>query len=276
MEVAIITKLLSDPFVLLSSLIILLLIVLAMAAPFVAPYDPLETNIPDRLTGPSKTYFFGTDHLGRDILSRVIWGSRISLIIGFVGVFIGLLFGTIIGVVGGFFGGRIDSLVVWFTDTLLSFPMILMAILVIAFFGSGLFNIMVAIGISLTPRFIRVARATTLSEREKDYVIAARSQGATIVRILFLYIIPNILPSLMVMATIYISSAILIEASLSYLGLGIRPPNPTWGSIVNNGRTVLRDAPWVSLFPGGAIMITVIAFNLIGDSLRDFFDPRLK
>lgn len=269
-------KLFRDPTVLVGSLVIAAMVFLAIFAPWVAPYDPVKPDMKARLKAPSAAHPLGTDQLGRDILSRVIWGARVSILVGLVAVGIGFVSGTILGLISGYYGGVVDIVIMRFADTLLSFPLVLMAILLIAFFGSSLLNIMVAVGISMAPKFARVARASTLAAREKEYVESARALGASDLIICLRHILPNILSSLMIVATLYVAAAILIESNLSYLGLGVKPPTPTWGSIINDGRKVLREAPWISLFSGAAIMLTVLAFNMVGDALRDHFDPRLK
>ena len=256
--------------------VIVLLIGAALAAPWVAPYDPNQTDMADTLARPSLSHPFGTDQLGRDLLSRIIWGARVSLKVGIVAVGLAFGLGTFLGMFGAFVGRWTDEVSMRVVDILLSFPMILLAICLIAFFGSSLANVMIAVGISLSPRFARIARGLTLSVKEFDYIEAARAMGAGPLRICLRHVLPNIFAPLLVMATLYVSTAILIESSLSYLGLGVQPPDPTWGSIINEGREVLRLAPWISTFAGAVIMITVLAFNLLGDALRDFLDPRLR
>jgi peptide/nickel transport system permease protein len=218
----------------------------------------------------------GTDQLGRDILSRIIWGSRVSLQVGIIAVGIAFFLGTIIGMFGAYWGRWSDEVSMRVVDIMLSFPMILLAICLIAFLGSTLQNVMIAVGISLSPRFARIARGLTLSVKEQAYIEAARAMGAGSTKICFSHVLPNILAPLLVTATLYVSTAILIESSLSYLGLGVQPPDPTWGSIINEGREVLRLAPWISTFAGAVIMVTILSFNILGDILRDYLDPRLR
>ena len=228
------------------------------------------------LSLPTTRHLLGTDQLGRDILSRIIWGARISLQVGIIAVGIAFALGTTIGMFGAFWGKWSDEVSMRVVDIMLSFPMILLAICLIAFFGSSLANIMLAVGISLSPRFARIARGLTLAVKEQVYIESARALGAGSLRICFRHVLPNIFSPLLVTATLYISTAILIESSLSYLGLGVQPPDPTWGSIINEGREVLRIAPWISTFAGLVIMITILSFNILGDTLRDFLDPRLR
>jgi peptide/nickel transport system permease protein len=256
--------------------ILIFLITVAVAAPWVAPYDPNQTDMAATLALPSLTHPMGTDQLGRDILSRIIWGARISLQVGVIAVGIAFVLGATIGMFGAYWGKWSDEVSMRLVDILLSFPMILLAICLIAFLGSSLANIMIAVGISLSPRFARIARGLTLAVKEQTYVEAARAVGAGSMGICFRHVLPNILSPLLVTATLYTSTAILIESSLSYLGLGVQPPDPTWGSIINEGREVLRIAPWISTFAGLVIMITILSFNILGDALRDFLDPRLR
>ena len=256
--------------------VILLLIAIAVMAPWISPYDPNQPDIGNILSLPTARHLLGTDQLGRDILSRIIWGARISLQVGILAVGIAFVLGTTIGMFGAYWGRWSDEVSMRAVDIMLSFPMILLAICLIAFFGSSLANIMLAVGISLSPRFARIARGLTLAVKELAYIESARALGAGSIRICFLHVLPNILSPLLVTATLYISTAILIESSLSYLGLGVQPPNPTWGSIINEGREVLRIAPWISTFAGLVIMITILSFNILGDTLRDFLDPRLR
>jgi len=258
-------------------LIISMLAAVAIGAPWISPYDPLyDTNMVIRYQGPSRAHLFGTDQLGRDILSRVIWGARVSLLVGFASVAIGGIFGATAGLVSGYRGGVFDMTVMRFVDILLSFPFILLAILLAAFFRPGLLTMIVAVGVTIAPKFCRISRASTLSETTCEYVLAARALGVPDARICFRHVFPNILAPLLVTATYQMATAILTESSLSFLGLGVPPPVATWGTMIEAGRAVLRDAPWLVLFPGMAIFATVFGFNLLGDGLRDYFDPRLR
>jgi peptide/nickel transport system permease protein len=259
-----------------SLVVLILLIGIALMAPWIARYDPNQPDMANTLGLPSFDHPMGTDQLGRDILSRIIWGSRISLKVGIVAVGIAFVLGTTIGMFGAYWGKWSDEVSMRMVDILLSFPMILLAICLIAFLGSSLTNVMIAVGISLSPRFARIARGLTLAVKEQTYIEAAKAVGAGSMGICLRHVLPNILAPLLVTATLYTSTAILIESSLSYLGLGVQPPDPTWGSVINEGREVLRLAPWISTFAGLVIMITILSFNILGDALRDFLDPRLR
>ncbi len=249
-------------------------LLLALAASLIAPYDPLEQDLYRRLGSPSLTHPFGTDDLGRDILSRVIFGSRISLRIGVVAVLIALVVGTTIGLVAGYFGGLLDQALMRAMDLMLAFPSILLAIGIVAVLGPGLENAMLAVGIVAIPQYARLVRASALSVREKDYVQAVRALGAGDLRILTFAVLPNCVAPLIVQATLGLATAILDAAGLSFLGLGAQPPTPEWGAMLSDGRELILSAPWVLTFPGLAIFLTVLAFNLLGDGLRDALDPR--
>jgi peptide/nickel transport system permease protein len=253
-----------------------LLIVAALLGPRLAPYGYNEINITDRLQGPSATHIFGTDDLGRDVFSRVLLGARVSLLVGFVAVGISLTAGTLLGLIAGFYGGRLDDLVMRLMDVLFAFPAMLMAIAVLAILGPGTVNAMVAIGIVYTPIFARVTRASVLSVREEVHVRAARSIGAGDVRLLGLHILPNVLAPIIVQTSVSLAFAILSEAALSFLGLGTQPPNPSWGRMLSEGRGFIQQAWWIAVFPGLAIFLVVLSFNVLGDALRDALDPRQK
>ncbi len=249
-------------------------LLLALAAPLVAPYDPLEQDLYSRLSPPSPTHPFGTDDFGRDILSRVIFGCRVSLRIGVVAVLIALILGTAIGLAGGYWGGLLDQALMRAMDLMLAFPTILLAIGIVAVLGPGLDNAMLAVGIVAVPQYARLVRASALSVREKDYVQAVRALGAGDLRVLVFAVLPNCLPPLIVQSTLGLATAILDAAGLSFLGLGAQPPAPEWGAMLNEGRELILSAPWVLTFPGLAIFLTVLGFNLLGDGLRDVLDPR--
>ncbi|MBT3603819.1 MAG: ABC transporter permease [Candidatus Latescibacteria bacterium] len=246
----------------------------ALFAPLLSPYDPLAQDLYNRLQPPSLGHPFGTDDFGRDILSRVIYGSRISLRIGLVAVVIALALGTSIGLVAGYWGGLLDLVLMRLMDLLLAFPSILLAIGIVAILGPGLENAMLAIGLVAVPQYARLVRASALSVREMDYVQASRALGAGHARILLVAILPNCLAPLIVQATLGLATAILDAAGLSFLGLGAQPPLPEWGAMLSNGRELIVRAPWVLTFPGIAIFLTVLAFNLFGDGLRDALDPK--
>jgi ABC-type dipeptide/oligopeptide/nickel transport system permease subunit len=249
-------------------------LIVAVLAPWVAPHDPLKQDLYGRLATPTLEHPFGTDDFGRDILSRVIYGTRISLRIGVVCVLIALVIGTVIGLVAGFYGGVADQVLMRFMDLMLAFPSILLAIGIVAVLGPGLENAMIAIGVVAIPQYARLIRASTLSVREADYVQALRALGANDARILRTAILPNCLAPLIVQATLGLATAILDAAGLSFLGLGAQPPTPEWGAMLSGGRELILSAPWVLTYPGVAIFVTVLAFNLLGDGLRDAFDPK--
>lgn len=256
--------------------VVLLLIVIALLAPWIAPYDPIATATEDRMLSPRWEHPFGTDRFGRDIFSRVIAGTPNSLKMGLLAIGIGASIGTTLGLVAGFYRSPLSVGILMLTDALLAFPSILLALSIVAALGPGLTNTMIAVGISWIPGFVRITRASVLSARENAYVEAARVMGAKDRRIILRHIMPNILAPVIVLCTLGIAGAILVGASLSFLGLGAQPPTPEWGAILNDGRSILRLAPWVATFPGIAIMITVLAMNLLGDGLRDALDPRMK
>ncbi len=251
-----------------------LFLALAAFAPLAAPYDPIVQDLYNRLAAPSFDHPFGTDDFGRDILSRVIYGTRISLRIGVVCVLIALVAGTAIGLVAGYYGGVIDQILMRLMDLVLAFPSILLAIGIVAVLGPGLENAMIAIGVVAIPQYARLIQALTLTVRESDYVQALRALGARDLRILGTAILPNCMAPLIVQATLSLATAILDAAGLSFLGLGAQPPTPEWGAMLSGGRELILSAPWVLTYPGIAIFITVLAFNLLGDGLRDAFDPR--
>ncbi len=249
-------------------------LLLAFAAPLIAPADPMAQALYNRLSPPTLEHPFGTDDFGRDILSRVIYGARISLRVGVFAVLIALILGTCIGVVAGYWGGWIDQILMRMMDLLLAFPSILLAIGIVAILGPGLENAMLAVGIVAMPQYARLIRASVLTVRETDYVMAARALGASDWRILCVAVLPNCLAPLIVQATLGLATAILDAAGLSFLGLGAQPPTPEWGAMLSQGRELIVRAPWVLTFPGGAIFFTVLAFNLVGDGLRDALDPK--
>jgi peptide/nickel transport system permease protein len=251
-------------------------VVLAAGAPWIAPYDPIHQDLLAPLQPPSRAHPWGTDEVGRDILSRVIFGTRISLTVGLISVGIAGAGGVVLGLVSGYAGGLVGEVILRVMDLLLAFPGILLALAIVAVLGPGLFNVMIAVGIAGMPAFTRVTRAQTLAVREMDYVTGARAVGCTTGRILARYIFPNVLPPLIVLATLGLASAILTASGLSFLGLGAQPPTPEWGAMLSLGRAFLRQAWWVTTFPGLAIMLTVLAMNMLGDGLRDAVDPRLR
>jgi len=252
------------------------LALLAVGAPWWSPRDPIRTAPREALQPPGGRYLLGTDQFGRDVASRVLFGARISLTVGLVAVSIAVLVGAPLGLVSGFYGGRLDSLVMRVMDVLLAFPGILLALAIVSVLTPGLGNVMIAVGLAAVPTYARLMRATALSAREFLYVEAARAIGARDLFILARYILPNVIAPLIVTATLGLGAAILSAAALSFLGLGSQPPTPEWGRMLSEGRDYLREAWWISTFPGVAIMLTVLAMNLLGDGLRDVLDPRLK
>ena len=256
--------------------ILLAMTVVAVLAPLLAPYNPVEQHILDRLHPPSAEYLLGTDHYGRDILSRVIWGSRISLIIGVSSIVLGMIVGGAFGLVAGYKGGLTDNIIMRVMDVFMSFPTLIMGLLIVAVLGASLFNLIVAIALTVVPRFARIARAPTVTVKQRDFVEAARAMGFSDIRIMLVHILPNILGEIMVMASLWIATAVRIEASLSFIGLGVKPPTATWGGMIREGFGFILDAPWMSIYPGAVILITVFAFNMLGDGLRDAMDPKLR
>jgi glutathione transport system permease protein len=258
------------------AVVLLILALVAVAAPLIAPYGAAEQDYTQVLQGVSIYHPFGTDNFGRDIFSRVLYGSRISLSVGVLGVCLGLVGGGVIGLVAGQWGGWLDDLLMRLLDLLLAFPQLLLAIMVIAVLGVGDTNVIVAIGIFSLPVFARVVRGQILSLKQLDFTLAARAIGAGDVRILFAHLLPNTLATILVIASLRLGTAILTVATLSFLGLGIRPPAPEWGTMLTDGRQYLQIAPHVAVFPGLAIVVTVLAVNLLGDGLRDALDPRVR
>jgi peptide/nickel transport system permease protein len=254
--------------------VIITFILLALFAPAVAPYDPIATNWALVRKSPSALHWFGTDELGRDVLSRVIYGARASLLAGAISVGIALCIGVPFGLLSGYRGGMIDALISRITDAMLACPFLILAIALAAFLGPSLGNAMIAIGITTTPIFVRLTRGQTMNVKVEDYVEAARAMGNPRWRIALFHILPNIMPALLVQATLSIAAAIIAEAALSFLGLGQQPPTPSWGSMLNSAQRFLTTAPWMALWPGLGIFLVVLSFNLVGDGLRDALDPR--
>jgi peptide/nickel transport system permease protein len=261
---------------LLGGLILILLVGAALAAPLLTPYEPLAMNPVDRMQPPNARHWLGTDVLGRDLFSRVLFGARVSLQTGLISVTIAILIGVPMGLMAGFYGGLTDRSMMRLVDLMLTFPGILLALVVIAILGPNLLNAMLAVGISASPTFARVVRAAVLSSREQTYVEAARAAGCTNARIMLRHILPNTVAPIIVLGTLGVAGAIIAAAALSYLGLGIQPPTPEWGGLLAEGRNYLRVAWWMTTFPGLAIMTAVLSINLLGDGLRDALDPRLQ
>ena len=253
---------------------VLFFVIVAVFAPVIAPYDPAATDFTAVRQAPSAQYLFGTDEIGRDVLSRVIYGARASLIAGVISVVIALALGIPLGLISGYYRGLTDEVIMRFTDALLSFPFLILAVALAAALGPSLQNAMIAIGVATTPTFIRLTRGQVLSIQAEDYVQAARALGVGDTRVLFRHILPNAFAPLLVQATLTIAQAIIAESSLSFLGLGVQPPVPSWGGMLNTAKNFMSQAPWMAVWPGVCIFITVLAFNLFGDGLRDALDPR--
>lgn len=256
--------------------IICAIVVVGFLAPYIAPHDPLKQNFRKLRQPISAAHWLGCDQVGRDILSRILHGAVITLRIGTLAILIGLACGTCMGMLGGYYGGQVDVGVVFLTDILLAFPGLLLALAVIAVLGPGIASVILACSFSSIPQFIRITRGMVLAEKEKDYVTAAHSIGESNRAIMFRYILPNCLPALIVLLTLRMAIIILIASGLSFLGFGAQPPSPEWGAMLSEGRMYLQTAPHVAIFPGLAISILVLAFNLLGDGLRDALDPRMK
>jgi len=264
------------PGALLGLAVVLGFIVLAVFAPWLAPHDPVATSWSAIRKAPSAQFWFGTDEVGRDVFSRVVWGTRASLMAGVVSVSISLLLGVPIGLAAGFLGGWVDGVISRITDAFLACPFLILAIALAAFLGPSLSNAMVAIGISATPIFVRLTRAQVLNLKVEDYVEAARAVGNSPLRIALRHVLPNVTAPLIVQSTLAIASAVIAEASLSFLGLGQQPPEPSWGSMLNTAKNFIDNAPWMAIWPGLSIFLLVLAFNVLGDGLRDALDPRQR
>lgn len=256
--------------------IIAFMILVAIFAPLIAPYNPIAQNIPDRLLAPGSHHLMGTDETGRDIFSRVVYGSRISLRVGLVSVSIALLLGVTAGILAGYYGGIVDTLIMRFVDILLAFPGFLLALAIIAMLGPSLRNAMIAVGIGSSTGFARLVRSSVLTIRHADYVVAANVVGVSPGRIMWRHILPNAMSPIIVLATLELPAAILVAAALSFLGLGAQPPTPEWGSMLVDGKEYIQTAWWLITFPGIAIFFTVLGFNLFGNSLQDAINPRLR
>jgi peptide/nickel transport system permease protein len=256
--------------------VLLLLVIVAIFAPLISPYDPYATDLEHSLAQPSAQHWLGTDNVGRDILSRVIFGSRISLMVGFIAIGIGACIGTILGLIGGYYGGIISAIIMRFVDALMTVPMLLLALAITAVMGGGLVQMMIALGIALIPGHARLTNSMVLTIKQSEFVLASKAMGASNIRIMLRNIFPNSMPPLIVMVTQNLGLAILSEAGLSFLGLGLSPPSAAWGSMVNEGYRYLHNNVIYSTSPGVCIMLVVLAFNIVGDGLRDALDPRLR
>lgn len=256
--------------------IAILIFLIAIFAPWLSPHDPLAQDPFSRLMGPSHKHWLGTDDFGRDVLSRIIWGSRISLLIGTLSVLLGMIFGTGMGMVAGYYRGKAESFIMRSTDVMMCFPDLILAIAVTAALGASLINLILTIGIVMAPRFARLSHGIILSIKENEYVLAAKAVGAKGPRIIIQHIFPNILGELLVAGTLWIGEAIRLEANLAFIGLGVQPPTPTWGNMTREGIEVLINAPWISIYSGLSILITILSFNMLGDGIRDITDPKLR
>jgi peptide/nickel transport system permease protein len=256
--------------------IVVAVILAAVFAPVIAPHDPLEQNILSRLQPPHENYYLGTDYFGRDILSRLLYGARISLVIGVASTAIALVAGSLIGILAGWYGGKFDVVVMQAMDILLAFPSLILGLILVAMLGPSMENITIAIALTSIPSFARIARAPTISVKERDYIEAGRALAFSDVRIMAGHILPNIFPEILVMGSLWLASAIRTEASLAFIGLGVKPPIPTWGGMIREGFENILDSYWLVLAPSLAILVIVFALNILGDGLRDAIDPKLK
>ena len=256
--------------------VVLLAVLLALGAPLLAPHDPLRQNLGNTLARPGGSHLLGTDNVGRDVFSRVIWGTRISLLAGFVSVAMAMLAGSALGIVAGYSGGRVDGVVMRLMDAVLSFPPLVLALALGAVLGAGLTGVLIALGVVYTPTFARLMRGQVLTIGAREYVDAARALGAPGWRIACRHVLPNAVAPIVVQASLSVAFAILAEASLSFLGLGIQPPAASWGSMINAGRGYLQQAPWIVFGPGATLFVTVVGLNFVGDAIRDALDPRLR
>jgi peptide/nickel transport system permease protein len=258
------------------ALIFLLIVLAAIFAPLLAPYDPLEQDFIAQLEGPSALHWLGTDYFGRDILSRLLYGARLSLIIGIVSILLAMVIGSFIGLLAGYFGGKFDVVVMQAMDILLAFPSLILGLILVAMLGPTVTNLIIAIAVTAIPPFARIARAPTISLRDREFVQAGRALGFSDRRIMFRHLLPNILPDILVMTSLWMATAVRVEASLAFIGLGVRPPTPTWGGMVREGFENILDNYALALFPSLAVLLLVFSLNLVGDGLRDAIDPKLK
>lgn len=261
---------------LIGAVVTILIMLIAIFAPWIAPYDPLVQDSAIRLEGMSSDHKLGTDDFGRDVLSRIIHGSRVSLVIGLASVLLGMVAGTMLGMIAGYYRGKVETLIMRGVDVMMCFPDLILAIVITAVLGANLVNLVITLGLVMMPRFARLAHGQLLSLTESEYVLAARAIGFHVPRILGRHIFPNIFGELFVAATLWVGVAIRLEANLAFVGLGISPPTPTWGNMIKEGVDVMINAPWISIYSGLAILITILAFNMLGDGLRDIADPKLR
>lgn len=270
------TRLSRNRLAIFSAAFLILLILAAIFAEFVAPFAPNDQDYTSVLLGPTRDHVLGTDEFGRDVLSRILWGARISLTVGIIGTLLGMIVGIVIGIPAGYIGGVVDIVAMRVLDVMLAFPNLLLAIVVVAILGTGPLNVVIAVAVFSVPVFARISRGATITLKSADYILASHSIGATDGRIMRSHLLPNAVPQIIVITTLRLGSSILTAASLSFLGLGVTPPSPEWGAMLSDGQIYLQMAPHVSIFPGLAILLVVMAFNVLGDGLRDALDPRMK
>lgn len=268
-------RLKKNKFAIFGMVVIILLSIIAIVSPLISPYNPYEQNLTERLQPPSLKHLCGTDELGRDVFSRMLYGSRISLSVGLIAVLIATTIGIIVGSISGYFGGVVDNILMRFVDIMLSIPTLFLILMLIVFLGPSIFNVMLVIGLTAWTDLARLVRAEFLSLKNREYVLAAKAAGAGHFRIIFRHILPNALSPVFVSVIFGVAGAILLESSLSFLGLGVQPPTASWGNILTSGKDYIESAWWLSFFPGFAIFITVMSYNLLGEGLRDALDPRL-
>lgn len=258
------------------AVIFVLIVVIALAAPLLSPYDPVQQNIMHRLKGPGPDFWLGTDAYGRDILSRLLYGARVSLVIGVAAIGSAMLIGSAFGIVAGYYGGMIDLVIMQAMDVLLAFPALILGLIVVAMLGPSMENLIIAISLTAIPPFARIARAPTIVVKERDYIEACRALGYGDLRIMTLHVLPNVLSEILVMGSLWLATAIRVEASLSFIGLGVKPPTASWGGMIREGFENILDTFWLSLFPSLAILLVVFSLNLLGDGMRDAIDPRTR
>jgi len=256
--------------------IFLMVVLMAIFAPFLTIHDPLDQNILHRLEGPSAEFWMGTDAYGRDVYTRLLFGSRISLIIGGAAIISAMVIGSIVGILAGYYGGKIDVVIMQANDVLLSFPTLILGLIIVAMLGPSVQNLIIAISLTAIPGFARIARAPTIVVKERDFIEACRALGYGDLRIMLGHILPNVVSDILVMGSLWLATAIRVEASLSFIGLGVKPPTPTWGGMIREGFENILDNPWMSIFPGLAILVVVFSLNLLGDGLRDAIDPKTR
>jgi len=271
-----VARFLANPTTLIGIILCTLVVLSAVLAPLIAPHDPIEQNVVEQLKPPTREFPLGTDYFGRDVLSRILWGGRISLIVSLSAIAGAILVGGAIGMISGYVGGLLDTVVMRVMDVLLSFPSLILGLIVVALLGPDLANLIVAIGLTAIAPFARIDRAPVLALKERAFVEAGRALGFSHLRILFVHILPNIVSEVLVMGSLWMATAVRTEASLSFIGLGVKPPTPTWGGMMRDGFENILDAPWLSIFPGIAILLLMLGLNMVGDGLRDAADPKLR